>query len=856
MRITDLRTMHLDSPLGYAISKPTFSWIVTDTNSKRQLSAQIKVAADQAMQHIIYDSGEGDHSSLGHTVDMPLQPRTRYWWQVTVKGDCGDVGTSEPAWFETGKMDEPWQGDWIAAPAAMHIHPVFGRRFSITKSLSTARLYICGLGMYEARMNDQPVSDEHFAPFYDSYDHHIQYQTYDVTHLLHADNELSITLGGGWYCSRFGFEYPHGKLYGDRMQLLAELHITYVDGTHEIIATGDDWTCHPSAITDSSIYDGEHYDARLEDSCDDVAVECVAPPAGRLIERISPPVRITEERSWVELIHTPADEWVLDFGQVMTGWVSFVCNIPKDRKVYMQYGELLQNDCFFHENLRTAKTEYSYISNGRSAFVRPHFTFYGFRFVKIEGLSKEEILQANFRAHVIHSDLLVTGTFITDHPKVNQLIRNAVWSQRGNFLDIPTDCPQRDERMGWTGDAQVFCPTASYNMYTPAFYRKYLINMRAEQSMHSGAVPHVVPDVINAMNRRRQQDDPTYVIPNEFGSCAWGDAATVIPWTLYQFFGDLSLLKETYPGMKAWVDWIHSQDVNNCHESHLWSCGFHFADWLALDNPDPNSCFGGTENTYIATAYYFRSAELTAKAAHALGYAEDHAYYASLAEQIRQAFQDHYFTSGSCTIQTQTALALALHWNLAPESCRSTTLLQLKNLLASRNDHLDTGFVGTPVLLPVLSENGLHELAVTLLLQEDYPSWLYEINMGATTIWERWNSVMPDGLVSSTGMNSMNHYAYGSVLGWMYAYLGGIKPSEDSPGFKHAIIAPQVDKRLKHIECNYHSASGPYSCSWEIKGHYVYYSITVPFDCSADIILGKDPPISLSAGQYSFTRPL
>ena len=854
MKITHLRVQHTENPLGVMMETPVFSWVTEESTGKRQAAARLVVAADETMQHVLQDTGWADLSSLGTEVALSLAPRTRYYWQVSVRAENGDEGASAVAWFETGKRDEPWLGQWIAMPGDKAVHPVMKRAFTLDKAVQSARLYICGVGMYEAEVNGQPVTDEHFAPFYDDYDHFIQYQTYDVTALLHpGENDLSAMLGGGWYMSRFGFGCMLGSLYGDRMQLMAELRIAHPDGTETVVVTDGEWLCRPAPVLDSSIYDGETYDARLEGVGEWQPVESVAAPRGPLVDRVSPRVAVTEELR-PTLLHTDVDEWVLDFGQVLTGWATFTCDLPAGEQVHLTYGELLQNDRFYRENLRSAKAEFTFISAGRTQRARPHFTFYGFRYAKVEGLTEEQIRAADFTAQVIHSDLGMTGTLRTSNEKVNRLIANATWSQRGNFLDIPTDCPQRDERMGWTGDAQVFCTTACYNMYTPAFYRKFLLNMRAEQALHHGSVPFVVPDLYLAIRRREGRPTAPETGDDwgvECGSCAWGDAATVVPWTNYLFYGDKALLREEYPGMKAWVDWIRMQDVNRCGGKYLWACGFHFADWLALDNPDKNSCFGGTESTYVASAYYYRSARLTAEAAAVLGEEADAAYYADMAEKIRAAFRKEYFTStGRCAIPTQTALALALQFDLVPDEYRDRCVQMLREKLQSRGMHLDTGFVGTPLLCPALSRHGFHLDAVTLLLQEDYPSWLYEVKMGATTIWERWNSVMPDGLVSDTGMNSMNHYAYGSVLEWMYRDLAGVNPVWEGAGFKQVRIAPKPDDRLDFVECAYDSAAGRYEASWKREADGVHCRVTVPFDCEAEFVRPDGVTEILCAGTH------
>lgn len=830
MKIERLKTNHVTNPMGFVMEKPTFSWTVTESTGKHQASAQIRVSKDAAMEQIVHDSGrQEDISSLAYLCDMQLQPCTRYFWNVEVWADNGDHGVSDTAWFETALMDKPWQGEWIRAP--FDAHPVFEKEVVASGAICSARLYICGLGVYEAYINGDKVGDEYLAPFFTSYNHHIQYQTYDVTDQLSAgSNTLSVMLGRGWYHGRFGFGDPLDKIYGKTMQLIAELHITYADGRKEIIPTDESWLCRTSPVVESNIYDGEKYDASRSSR----AVQAVLAdaPEGTLCPRLSLPVTKQVSIPDYVLLHTPKGELVLDFGQVITGWVEF----DADKDVKLQYGELLQQDCFYNENLRSAKAEYTYYADGNMRHVRPHFTFYGFRYVKVTGLSEEDIRNANFIAYGIWSALENTGSIETSNEKVNRLIANAVWSQRDNFLDVPTDCPQRDERMGWTGDAQVFASTASFNMDTAAFFRKYLYDMLLEQKDNSGSVPHVVPDVLTARAKAEGKVDGEVNTGMGGGSCAWGDAATIIPWTMYQYYGDKGLLEENYDNMRAWVEFIYGQDEQNCGGSRLWSSGFHFADWLALDNPIPNIPLGGTDHTYVATAYYFWSALLTSKAATVLGKTEDAERYQRLAEQVKTAFQNAYFEAdGALKITTQTAHTLALHFGLAPDEYREAISMGLKAKLDSKNIHLDTGFVGTGMLCDALSQNGLNDYAHTLLLNEDFPSWLYEVNMGATTIWERWNSVLPDGSVSDTGMNSMNHYAYGAVLGWMYRTMAGL--NVNAPGWKKARIAPMPDRRFDYVRAHYDSAAGRYESSWHRQRDEIRYEIKVPFDAEAEFVV-------------------
>ena len=441
---------------------------------------------------------------------------------------------------------------------------------------------------------------------------------------------------------------------------------------------------------------------------------------------------------------------------------------------------------------------------------------------------------------VIHSDIKRTGNIQTSSEKVNRLFNNTVWGQRGNFLDVPTDCPQRDERMGWTGDAQAFCTTASFHMETPAFYRKYIYDMRLDQRTYAGGVPHVVPDVLGQVQRGKsgersagaEETWPTY------GSCAWGDAACIIPWTLYKFYGDEILLAEQYPVMADWVDYIRRIDEEKCGGKRLWSTGFHFADWLALDNPDKSSCFGGTDNTYVATAFYYYSAMLAAKAAYVLGIRQDARNYRQLAREIKAAFRQKYFDSqGELTVQTQTAMVLALYFRLAPKSSRKKIAGELRKNIQDHGMHLTTGFVGTCYLCLALTQCGMDQEAYSLLLQEEYPSWLYEVNMGATTIWERWNSILPDGHISDTGMNSLNHYAYGVIAEWMYRCMCGLNPVEKNPGFRRSVIAPRPDRRLQYARCSYDSAVGLYESGWEWKKNGILFQVRIPFNAKARFIL-------------------
>lgn len=838
MKIYNLQTCHLCEPIGYQFVHAVFSWNVSQTDAEKQRWACVEVFTDRKMQQLLWSSGKCETlSNLSCECPVVLKPRTRYTWRVTVMADNGEIADAS-SWFETGKMDEPWQAQWIEAPFSNETHPLFRKHFSATGAVRRARLYITGLGLYEASLNKQRVGDEYLTPYCNDYHLWIQAQTFDVTALLKSgENTLDVMLGNGWYRGRMGFDGGAEELFGERMKLLAELIIDMADGSRVVIASDKSWQCMPAPVLFSGIYDGEVYNAQLEtqslsagEETEFVPVQYAAAPDAALYDRLSLPVRIMERRNKKEILHTPKGETVLDFGQIISGWVEFDCEKPDGAQVALLYGELLQDGCFYQENLRTAKQAFTFISDGKPHHVRPHFTFYGFRYVKVTGLSDAEL--QSMTAMVIHSDIRKTGTLTTSNEKVNRLIANSEWSQLDNFVDVPTDCPQRDERLGWTGDAEVYCATACFNRDSAAFYRKYLQDMYLEQSVRAGCVPHVVPDIICLVCEKKGL--PT---DGNSGSCAWADAAVIIPWTLYVFYGDLCLLREQYRNMRGWTEYLFREDeAHGAPRLRLWD--FHFADWLALDNPDKESCFGATDAFYVASAYYYWSVHLTAKAAAALGYAEDQQRYEKLAEEIRSAIQQEYFTpTGRLAIPTQTGMALALAMDLVSERFRARLVTDLAQKLDHDGGFLMTGFVGTYFLCAALAENGLADRAYDLLLNEKMPGWLYEVNMGATTIWERWNSILPDGHVSDTGMNSMNHYAYGAIVEWMYRYMCGLHPSEQAPGFRQLTIRPMPSRRFASVQAQYESASGTIRSGWNWNGNRISFHVELPFGVCAEFIL-------------------
>lgn len=872
MKITHLKTNHVVNPLGFAIDRPTFSWIVEDTRDTRQTAAQVLVSLDGDFKQVMFDSGKVGGSgidSLAYRPPVTLTPRTRYFWKVRVWGET-ERAESDAAWFETSKMGEGWQAAWITPDWEDNgLHPILYRRFDLPSRAATARAYICGLGLYHFELNGKKVGDECFTPYCNAYDQWIQYQTFDITdQLTVGSNLVSVMLGNGWYKGRYGADRGVVGFYGDRFALICELRITLDDGTELVVVTDPSWQAQPSPVLASDIFDGETYDARIETVIPSTGkafgVKPIPIGMTRVEARRSLPVCINEEIRPVAVLHTPAGETVLDMGQNMTGWLRFKTSAPAGTRLHFQFGEVLQGGNFFRDNLRTAKAEYIYIADGTDAVVEPYFTFFGFRYVKVSGWDGELNID-DFTGCVLYSRMDATGEIETSNEKVNRLIQNAMWGQKGNFLDIPTDCPQRDERLGWTGDAQIFSGTACFNMDVGAFFAKYAYDLAKEQSKTGGMVPHIVP-MVNL---------------NKGGSAAWADVATILPWNLYEFYGDTSILAQQFESMRAWVDYIRDMD-DSSGGRRLWTNGTHFGDWLALDAPDPTSRKGGTPLDFIASAFYCYSARLVAQAAAVLGQTEHAEAYGRLSAEVKAAIQQEYFTAtGRLAVPTQTGYVLALFMDLAPEAHRE----RVKNDLLARLDqdgmHLRTGFVGTPYLCRVLSNNGANDLAYRLLLNEDYPSWLYAVNLGATTIWERWNSLNPDGSISSTGMNSLNHYAYGSIVEWMYRDMCGLNPSvgdDGVTGFRHARIAPKPDPSLRWARARYRSAAGLYESGWRIDdAGRLTIEITIPFNASARVVLpgahkdavtlngrplrageqaGDCVEVTLGAGQHAIEYPL
>lgn len=831
LSITELKTEYRENPLGLDIQNPRFFWILnSDKNETMQENYEIQVISPEGT---VWNSGvvKNDQSVHVQYSGESLKPRTRYIVKVEVRDNHGETAVAE-SWFETGLMGhENICAGWITHGYADDVEPcpVFYKEFAISGKVKSARVYVSALGVYELELNGSKVGDAFLAPGWTSYKTRIQYQTYDITEMLKQDNRIVMTVGNGWFKGILGWENNPNN-YGSRTAALAQLHIDYEDGTSETIVTDTSWNYTTGPRKYSELYNGEVMDFTYEDDQEGAAIPFEY-PLSVLVAQECEPVRITQRIKAKELIITPKNEVVLDFGQNMTAIIEATLNCPKGTKVILKHAEVLDKDGnFYTENLRYAKSTDTFICSGGEDVFMPAFTFHGFRYLQIEGLGSD-IDISKFIACVIHTDMEETGRFSCSHVGVTQLQSNIQWSQRDNFLDVPTDCPQRDERLGWTGDAQVFASTAAYNMNVALFFTKWLRDLAAEQTPEHG-VPHVIPNVVGESE----------------GAAAWSDAATIIPWTMYLSYGDTRILKEQYTSMKGWVEYIRSK----AGDRNLWQTGYQYADWLGLDKEEGSDRVGATDVYLVASAYYAYSTSLVIKAAKVLGYESDAKEYQELYDKIVDAFQEEYITrTGRLVSETQTGCILALHFDLAEEKNRERILASLIDNLERHDNHLVTGFVGTPYLCHTLSDNGHHDVAGSLLLKDDYPSWLYAIEMGATTIWERWNSMLKDGSIENNGMNSFNHYAYGSVGDWMYKKLAGIQIAE--PGYKKARIAPMPINGITWVDAELKTLYGKLACKWKCEDNKFTVEITIPANTTAVVVLpGKEEELEIGSGSYYF----
>lgn len=852
--VSDLICEYHTNPIGIDIQNPRLSWKIQTTEENiLQTAYEIRVTDQNPKGKQIWTSGKTNSGqSLNVVYDGPaLKSMQRVYWQVRTWDNKNKVTAwSAPAFWEMGILEpETWKASWISISSestAKGSKPAqyFRKEFSGVKKVKSARVYVTSLGLYQLFLNGQKVSSDLFTPGWTSYKNRIQYQTYDVTSMIQQKNSIGAIVGDGWYRGNIGWGNANGY-YGQKIALLAMLQINYADGTSEIVGSDESWKASNGPILFSDIYNGESYDANMEmpgwskagfddknwkpASVTDQTKDNLIAPQGEVVKAI-------EELKPIKLITTPKGEKVFDMGQNMVGWVKLQVQGKKGDKVTLKFAEVLDKEGnFYTANLRAAKATDEFILKGSAVETfEPHFTFHGFRFVLIEGLSGEPALD-QITGVVIHSDMKPTGSFACSDPLINQLQHNIQWGQKGNFLDVPTDCPQRDERLGWTGDAQVFSMTAAFNFDVAAFYTKWMRDVAADQ-LPTGRVPHVIPDVLNG----------------DGGSTAWADVTVIVPWTTYLSYGDQRILDVQYPSMKAWVDFMKER----AGEKLLWTGDNHFGDWLAFATNRSDYTGATTEKDLIATAYFAYSSGLLSRIASIIGKNDDSKHYAALSDQVKKAFVNEFVTpSGRLVSHTQTAYSLALAFDLLPENLRPKAAGFLAEDV-QKMGHLTTGFVGTPLLCKTLSDNGYDKLAFMLLNRKDYPSWLYPVTQGATTIWERWDGQKPDGTFQDVGMNSFNHYAYGAIGEWLYQYVAGINIDPKSPGYKHFFLEPHSGGGLNHADAEFASLYGQIKSGWKLDGNDFVYDATVPANTTATIKLpgAKINSLSLPEGLKSSVK--
>ncbi len=852
VKIQNLLTENLANPIGLDVAAPRFSWqLLANKRGVLQSAYEIRVGSSGALlaksKGIVWGTGKVISDSSVHVTftGTPLQSGKRYFWQVRVWDNDGQPSTwSETAFWQTALLSTAdWKAKWIEAPEpdpSQQPSPLFRKQFTTGKKVQSATAYITSHGLYEAQINGQKVGDAFLTPGWTSYNKRLQYQTYDVTGLLkNGANAIGVTLGNGWYRGFIGFS-GQNNFYGKKLSLLLQIDITYTDGSVDQIVTDDSWKTSTGAITASEIYDGETIDARLDKPAfatvgyDDSKWGGVTVDENigynTLVATYNEPVRKHEIFKAIHIFKTPLGEQVVDFGQNLVGWVVIKAKGSSGNKIKVWHAEVLDKlGNFYTTNLRAAKAEDEYILRGGGEEIfQPHFTFHGFRYIKIEGYPGE-LNPDDFTAVALYSDMKPTGSFSSNDALINQLQHNIQWGQKGNFLDVPTDCPQRDERLGWTGDAQVFSRTATFNMNVNNFFAKWLKDVAADQN-EAGSVPFVVPNVLGA---------------GAVGSTGWADVSTIIPWNMYLAYGDKRILETQYASMKAWVGYMQSKTKND-----LWNTGFHFGDWLFYRPEDDNDGRAAVTNKYlIAQCFYAHSTQLLINAANVLGKTDDVATYTQLLQKIKTAFLNEYATpNGGLVSGTQTAYVLALNFDMFPENLRAQAAARLAENVGSYDNHLTTGFLGTPYLCHVLTRFGYTNIAYKLLLQQTYPSWLYPVKMGATTIWERWDGIKPDSSFETPSMNSFNHYSYGAIGDWMYRAVVGIDTYADGVGYKHIKVMPHIGEGLTNASATLQTYYGELSSSWKVENGTTSLDVEIPANTTANIYVPAKTADAITEG--------
>lgn len=870
LRVSRLRCEYLVDPLGLDERAPRLSWAIeSDRRGAKQIAYRIRVASTPEK----LAAGEGDRWDSGHVessqttqiayAGTPLQSRDVCCWNVEVQDEAGNAATSPPALWTMGLLEKhDWSARWIAADpeilrrdkeaVAPTLHDpgtpaLFRKEFDVPGPIQRATLYASARGVFELRANGRRVGEDIFAPEWTDYDKRLHYRAYDVTGLLKTGrNALGATLGDGWWSGYVGWQETRARYGSLENSLMAQLEIELASGERPTLGTDGSWRCNTGPILASDFMAGETYDARRErtgwdaanySGKDWLAAREVTAPAVPLVAQRSEPVRVIELLTPVSVNEIRPDVFIFNLGQNIAGRVRLRVNAPAGTRVTLRHGERLSPDgTLYTENLRRAKATDVYVCKGDGEEIfEPHFTFHGFQYVELTGLPYRPAKDA-VTGCVVRSATPDAGTFECSHDGVNRLWLNGLWSQKDNFLTVPTDCPQRDERLGWMGDAQVFSRTASYNMDVAAFFTKWMIDVEDAQTPE-GVFPDTAP--------RLREDGHFVGLGNLCGAAGWADAGVIIPYTMWRVYGDRRILERHYKAMVKWVDWIASRNPNGLRLNQL---GNNYGDWLCI----PSDTSFGTHSpmkNLLATAYWADDCAKLARIARELGHEADTQRFQKMFEHVRAAFQKEWIEpNGRVTTGTQTGYLLALAFDLLPENLRAAATDRLVENIQALGWHLSTGFIGISHLNPQLTLAGRADAAYRLLLRDDYPSWLYPVKHGATTMWERWNGWTHQDGFFNPHMNSFNHYSLGSVGEWLFRHVAGIELDPEAPGFQKFTLCPFIGEGLDFARASYRTMHGQIVSEWRRTGDKLAWIVRVPANTTARVHVPSEAGTAVTEG--------
>jgi alpha-L-rhamnosidase len=870
--ITNLRCEYLVGPLGIDEREPRLSWAIeSERRGARQVAYRVRVAGDKESlargKAELWDSGRVETNQTTHVpyAGRSLRSREVCHWDVEVWDETGHSTVSAPAFWSMGLLEPgDWSARWIAADpeivrrdreaiAVTLTEPgtpaLFRKEFEVDGAVKRATLYATARGLFELRIGGRRVGDDVFAPEWTDYHKRIHYRTYDVTQLVRSGrNAIGAILGDGWWSGYVGWQEARGRYGSLENSLLLQLEIELEGGERVVVSTDASWKCNTGPIISSDFMMGEVYDARREragwdsdgfSDADWLSSREVAAPAARLVAQRSQPVRVVETLVPVSVNEIRPGVFIYDLGQNITGWVRLrLADVPAGTRVVLRHGERLSPDgTVYTENLRRAKATDMYLARGvKEETWEPHFTFHGFQYVELTGLPKNPGKEAVMGC-VVHSATPPAGKFECSHAGVNRLWLNGVWSQRDNFLTVPTDCPQRDERLGWMGDAQVFLRTASYNMDVAAFFTKWMVDVEDAQTAEG-----VFPDVAPRINEK----DRFVGLDELCGAAGWADAGVIVPWTIWRVYGDRRIIERHWGAMTAWLDWIERNNPDGLRVNAL---GNNYGDWLCIPSDTTFRTHSPMKNL-LATAYWADDAAKMSRMARELGRGREEQRFQTMFERVRAAFQKEFLRDdGQLTVETQTAYLLALAFNLLPENVRARAAERLVENIRGRDWHLSTGFIGISHLNPTLTLTGHAEVAYRLLLREDYPSWLYPVNHGATTIWERWNGWTEEEGFFKPQMNSFNHYSLGSIGEWLFRHVAGIELEPDVAGFQRFVLRPFIGKGLSFAKASYTTMHGEIVSDWRRSGSELIWSVRVPANTRARVYVPSDSGTPVKEGR-------